>query len=140
MKENPVVLITGCSTGIGHAVAHGLKARGWRVIATARKPVDVERLLGEGLESLVLDLDDSGSIRTAFAEIMARTGGRLDALFNNGGFGQVGAVEDLTRAALREQFETNLFGWVELTNLYHLLHTIHSCRHLINFGSVRVKS
>ncbi|NTV93899.1 MAG: SDR family NAD(P)-dependent oxidoreductase [Thiobacillus sp.] len=111
------ILITGCSSGIGHHAAHGLKARGWRVFATARRTEDVERLAGEGLESLRLDLDDSESIRAAFAEVMARTGGRLDALFNNGGFGQVGAVEDLTRAALREQFETNLFGWVELTNL-----------------------
>jgi NAD(P)-dependent dehydrogenase (short-subunit alcohol dehydrogenase family) len=118
MNQSPgTLLITGCSTGIGHTVAHGLKARGWRVLATARKPVDVERLNGEGLESLVLDLNDSASIRAAWAEVLARTGGRLDALFNNGGYGQVGAVEDLTRAALREQFETNLFGWIELTNL-----------------------
>jgi len=117
MHTANTVLITGCSSGIGHAVAHGLKARGWRVFATARRADDVARLAGEGLETLVLDLDDSASIRAAFAEVMARTGGRLDALFNNGGFGQVGAVEDLTRAALREQFETNLFGWVELTNL-----------------------
>ena len=111
------VLITGCSSGIGVAAARALHARGWRVFATARKPADVERLNAEGLESLVLDLDDSASIRAAVAEILARTGGRLDVLFNNGGFGQVGAVEDLTRDALRQQFETNLFGWVELTNL-----------------------
>jgi NAD(P)-dependent dehydrogenase (short-subunit alcohol dehydrogenase family) len=111
------VLITGCSSGIGVAAARALRARGWRVFATARKPADVERLNAEGLESLVLDLDDSASIRAAVTEILARTGGRLDALFNNGGFGQVGAVEDLTRDALRQQFETNLFGWVELTNL-----------------------
>lgn len=117
MLKNPVILITGCSSGIGHHAAHGLKARGWRVFATARKPEDVARLEGEGLESLRLDLDDSASIRAAVAEVLARTGGRLDALFNNGGYGQVGAVEDLTRAALQAQFETNLFGWAELTNL-----------------------
>lgn len=117
MTSKKCILITGCSTGIGYCVAHGLKARGWRVFATARKAADVERLTGEGFESLVLDLNDSASIRTAFDEIMVRTGGRLDALFNNGGYGQVGAVEDLPRAALREQFETNLFGWIELTNL-----------------------
>ena len=111
------VLLTGCSSGIGVAAARALHARGWRVFATARKPADVERLNAEGLESLMLDLDDSASIRAAVTEILARTGGRLDALFNNGGFGQVGAVEDLTRDALRQQFETNLFGWVELTNL-----------------------
>ncbi len=111
------ILITGCSSGIGARVAQGLKARGWRVFATARHPDDVARLKREGFESLVLDLDDSESIRTAVQEVLALSGGRLDALFNNGGFGQVGAVEDLTRNALREQFETNLFGWVELTNL-----------------------
>lgn len=111
------ILITGCSSGIGHTVAHGLVARGWRVFATARKFADVERLNAEGLESLQLDLDDSASIRAAVEEVLRRTDGRLDALFNNGGFGQVGAVEDLTRASLREQFETNLFGWIELSNL-----------------------
>jgi NAD(P)-dependent dehydrogenase (short-subunit alcohol dehydrogenase family) len=111
------LLITGCSSGIGLCVARGLKARGWRVLATARKPEDVARLTAEGLESFVLDLNDSASIRAAVDEAFRRTGGRLDALFNNGGHGQVGAVEDLPRAALRAQFETNLFGWVELTNL-----------------------
>ena len=111
------ILITGCSSGIGAAAARALHDRGWRVFATARKPADVERLQAEGLESLVLDLDDSVSIRAAVSQVLERTEGRLDALFNNGGFGQVGAVEDLTRDALRAQFETNLFGWVELTHL-----------------------
>ena len=110
------ILITGCSSGIGAAAARALRERGWRVFASARKPDDVERLQAEGLECLVLDLDDSASIAAAVEEVLARTEGRLDALFNNGGFGQVGAVEDLTRDALRAQFETNLFGWVELTN------------------------
>ena len=117
MAANRSILITGCSSGIGLAVARGLAARGWRVFASARRPQDVERLQAEGMESVLLDLDDSTSIRAAVDEVLARTGGRLDALFNNGGFGQVGAVEDLTRDALREQFETNLFGWIELTNL-----------------------
>ncbi len=116
MHSTRSILITGCSSGIGLAVARGLKARGWRVYATARGPADVARLVDEGLESFALDLDDSESIRAAVAEALKRGGGRLDALFNNGGFGQVGAVEDLSRAALREQFETNLFGWVELSN------------------------
>ena len=111
------VLITGCSSGIGAAAARALQARGWRVFATARQADDVARLKAEGLESLILDLDDSASIRAAVTEVLSRSDGRLDALFNNGGFGQVGAVEDLTRDALRAQFETNLFGWVELTNL-----------------------
>ncbi|MFZ1643869.1 MAG: SDR family oxidoreductase [Candidatus Contendobacter sp.] len=114
--NDKAILITGCSSGIGLCVARGLKARGWRVFATARQLADVARLQTDGLESLVLDLCDSGSIRAAVAAVLDRTGGRLAALFNNGAYGQPGAVEDLSREALREQFETNLFGTQELTN------------------------
>ncbi len=110
------ILITGCSSGIGACVAHGLKARGWRVFATARQAADVERLRTAGLESLSLDLRDATSIQSAVAGVLAQTEGRLEALFNNGAYGQPGAVEDLSREALREQFETNLFGTQELTN------------------------
>ncbi len=110
------ILITGCSSGIGLCVAEGLKDRGYRVFATARQQQDVERLQSDGLESLPLDLADSASIRAAVDEILSRTGGTLDALFNNGAYGQPGAVEDLSREVLRTQFETNLFGWHELTN------------------------
>jgi NAD(P)-dependent dehydrogenase (short-subunit alcohol dehydrogenase family) len=109
------ILITGCSSGIGLCCARGLVARGWRVFATARKTDDVTRLASEGLESLQLDLADSGSIHAAVDDIMARSGGRLDALFNNGAYGQPGAVEDLSRAALHELFETNVLGWHDLT-------------------------
>jgi NAD(P)-dependent dehydrogenase (short-subunit alcohol dehydrogenase family) len=119
-EEEPklrTILITGCSSGIGLAAAQILNERGWRVFATARKDEDVEMLPMRGLESLELDLDDSASIRAAVEEVLTRTGGRLDALFNNGAYGQPGAVEDLSRQAMRDQFETNLFGWLELTNL-----------------------
>jgi len=109
------VLITGCSSGIGYCVAHGLKNRGYSVFATARRPEDVARLQQEGLESFVLDLNDSQSIFEAVQTILARTNGRLYGLFNNGAYGQPGAVEDLSREALRQQFETNLFGTHELT-------------------------
>lgn len=111
------VLITGCSSGIGLCVATGLKQRGYRVIATARRPESVEQLLNEGFESLQLDLSDSRSIQQAFEQILRLTGGKLYALFNNGAFGLPGAVEDLSRANLMHQFETNVFGWLELTNL-----------------------
>ncbi|MFA7240536.1 MAG: SDR family oxidoreductase [Sulfuricellaceae bacterium] len=111
------ILITGCSSGIGQCVAEGLAARGYRVFATARREEDVKELQARGLESLPLDLANSASIRQALAEILARSGGTLHALFNNGAYGQPGAVEDLRREVLREQFETNLFGALELTNL-----------------------
>jgi len=110
------ILITGCSSGIGEHAARSLRERGWRVFATARKTEDVTRLEEEGFEALQLDLDDSTSIESAVDEVLRRTGGTLDALFNNGAWGLPGAVEDLTRDALRAQFETNLFGWLELTN------------------------
>jgi NAD(P)-dependent dehydrogenase (short-subunit alcohol dehydrogenase family) len=110
------ILITGCSTGIGHCVAHGLKRRGYRVFASARRPEDVQRLRDEGLEALRLDLDDSAGIAAAVDEVLERTGGILYALFNNGAYGQPGAVEDLSRDMLRAQLETNLLGWLELTN------------------------
>lgn len=110
------ILITGCSSGIGLAVARGLAQRGYAVIASARKPADVVRLQEEGLSAIVLDLDDSASIREAVDELLERTEGRLYGLFNNGAYGQPGAVEDLSREMLRAQFETNLFGTQELTN------------------------
>lgn len=111
------VIITGCSSGIGLTVAKGLHAHGYRVFATARKQEDVERLLGQGLESEQLDLGNSASIRNAVNTILDKTDGQVYALFNNAAYGQPGAVEDLSRRALTEQFETNLFGTHELTNL-----------------------
>jgi NAD(P)-dependent dehydrogenase (short-subunit alcohol dehydrogenase family) len=111
------LLITGCSSGIGLCCAEGLKARGYRVFATARKPDDVERLKDKGFEAYRLDLADSSSIREAVEAVLESTGGKLYGLFNNAGFGQPGAVEDLRREVLREQFETNVFGTLELTNL-----------------------
>jgi NAD(P)-dependent dehydrogenase (short-subunit alcohol dehydrogenase family) len=109
------ILITGCSTGIGHHVAHALKGRGWRVFATCRKEADCERLRGAGLESFRLDYEDAPSIEAAFAETMERGGGRLDALFNNGAYAIPGAAEDLPTDALRQIFEANFFGWHDLT-------------------------
>ncbi len=116
-QQQKIVLITGCSTGIGYCVARGLKQRGYRVIATARQQESVDQLNGEGFESLKLDLSESESIQQAFKQIMQLTNGKLYALFNNGAFGLPGAVEDLSRDSLKHQFETNVFGWLELTNL-----------------------
>jgi NAD(P)-dependent dehydrogenase (short-subunit alcohol dehydrogenase family) len=109
------VLITGCSSGIGLDAARGLKARGWRVFATCRQQADCDRLVADGLESFRLDYADEASIAAAVDETLRRTGGRLDALYNNGAFACPGAVEDLPRGALREIFETNLFGTHDLT-------------------------
>ena len=110
------ILITGCSSGIGLASAREMKARGWRVFATARKLEDIKRLKKkEGVESLYLDYAEPDSIKAAAKHVLKATNGKLTALFNNGGYGQPGAVEDLKPDVLRAQFEANVFGWHDLT-------------------------
>lgn len=108
------ILITGCASGIGYDAAHGLAKHGWRVFATCRQEADCERLRAEGLESFRLDYDDEDSVREALAECLSRTGGTLDALYNNGAYAIPGAVEDLPTDALRAIFNTNLFGYHDL--------------------------
>ncbi len=109
------LLVTGCSSGIGLDAAQGMRARGWRVFASCRKPEDCARLRAEGFESPLIDYADTASVAAGLAEVLAATGGRLDALFNNGAFALPGAVEDLPREGLAAIFETNLFGYHDLT-------------------------
>jgi NAD(P)-dependent dehydrogenase (short-subunit alcohol dehydrogenase family) len=109
------ILITGCSSGIGHDAAQGMRAVGWRVFASCRKTDDCARMRAEGFESPRIDYEDAESIATGLAEVLEATGGRLDALFHNGAYAIPGAVEDLPTGALRQIFEANLFGWHELT-------------------------
>lgn len=109
------ILITGCSSGIGLDAAHGLAARGWRVLATARKAADAARLADQGLEAFRLDYEDEASILAAAAEALSRCDGRLDAVFNNGAYAIPAFLEDLPTDALRSIFEANLFGWHTLT-------------------------
>ena len=116
-SQPKTIVITGCSSGIGYCVANGLRLRGYRVIATARRQESVKQLSDEGFESVLLDLSQSESVQQAFKQIMQLTDGTLYGLFNNGAFGLPGAVEDLSRENLKYQFETNVFGWLELTNL-----------------------
>ena len=110
------VLITGCSSGIGECVARGLHQLGYRVFASVRDPGDCAAIQQAGIECLVLDYSDSASIKSAVEQVLELTDGHLYALFNNGAYGQPGACEDLSREAMRQQFETNVFGWMELTN------------------------
>ncbi|MEM6304856.1 MAG: SDR family oxidoreductase [Pseudomonadota bacterium] len=109
------ILITGCSSGIGYAAAHGLRAQGWRVFAACRKAEDCARLQAEGFDAPRLDYQDETSISAALDEVLSATGGTLTALFNNGAFATPGAVEDLPTEALRANFEANFFGWHTLT-------------------------
>lgn len=110
------ILITGCSSGIGLCVARGLTDRGHRVVASVRQEKDLEIWPHADIPVVLLDLTDDQSIESGLNAALAHTDGSLDALFNNGAFGLPGAVEDLSREALRTQFETNLFGWQVLTN------------------------
>ena len=110
------VLITGCSSGIGLCLAHGLRSAGYHVFATARKEDDVSKLKKLGFDAFLLDLSSSNSIKTAIYELFQKTD-NLYALINNGAYGQVGALEDISRKALEKQFQANVFGWHEITNL-----------------------
>ena len=109
------VLITGCSSGIGHYCAHALRQRGWQVFAACRSQADCDRLIADGFASPRIDYRDAASISAGLAEVLQATGGTLDAVFNNGAFACPGAVEDLPSDALRDIFETNVFGVHELT-------------------------
>ena len=109
------ILITGCSSGIGRCAALGMRDRGWRVFATARKPADIAALQAEGVTALYLEYAEEDSIAAAAEAVFSATGGRLDALFNNGAYGQPGALEDVRTDVLRAQFEANFFGWHDLT-------------------------
>jgi NAD(P)-dependent dehydrogenase (short-subunit alcohol dehydrogenase family) len=108
------ILVTGCSSGIGRHAALGLKARGWQVFAGVRKMDDMKPLADEGLTAIHLDYDSPAIISAALYRVLDATGGRLDALFNNGAYSQIGAVEDFGTEHLRAQFESNFFGWHEL--------------------------
>ncbi|MFT6530652.1 MAG: NAD(P)-dependent dehydrogenase (short-subunit alcohol dehydrogenase family) [Limimaricola cinnabarinus] len=115
MDTSRSLLVTGSSSGIGLTAARHMRDRGWRVFASCRAQEDCARLRDEGFEAPRLDYADPDSVASGLDQVLEATGGRLDALYNNGAFACPGAVEDLPREALREIFETNLFGWHDLT-------------------------
>ncbi|MCG9774014.1 SDR family oxidoreductase, partial [Vibrio diabolicus] len=112
MKKS--ILITGCSTGIGYVCAHALQNEGFHVIASCRKEQDVQRLINEGLTCIKLDLNSPESISSGVKQALELAEGKLYAVFNNGAYGQPGALEDLPTEALQAQFQTNFFGWHQL--------------------------
>ncbi|MEK1929564.1 MAG: SDR family oxidoreductase, partial [Pararhizobium sp.] len=115
MTDRPSIIVTGCSSGIGAWCARALAKDGWRVFATVRRPKDLGALENDGIEAFLMDYTKPDTIYSLVEQVFARTGGRLDALFNNGAYGQAGAVEDLPTEALRLQLETNVIGWHDLT-------------------------
>lgn len=115
MTDRPSIIVTGCSSGIGAWCARALARDGWRVFATVRRVEDLRPLENDGIEAFLMDYTKTDTIYSLVEQVLARTGGRLDALFNNGAYGQAGAVEDLPVEALRLQLETNVIGWHDLT-------------------------
>jgi len=134
--ENKSVLVTGCSSGIGLATAEMLRSKGWTAFPTARKPEDLDSLRQVGFDAIKLDVTSSESIATAIDWVLAKNDGKLGAVVNNAGFGMPGAIEDLTRDAMRYQFEVNLFGLQELTNRLIPLFRKQGYGRIVNVSSV----
>ena len=115
MNNNaPVVLISGCSTGIGRALATEFASRNWHVVATARKPEALHDLKASNVETVALDVTDEQSIKTCVDSVIARAG-RIDMLVNNAGLLLIGPLVELENSELRTQFETNVIGLAALT-------------------------
>jgi short-subunit dehydrogenase len=133
---NKSVLVTGCSSGIGLATAELLRSKSWQVFPTARKAEDLESLRQAGFDAVELDVTSSESIFSAVQTVLGETGGQLGAVVNNAGFGMPGAIEDLTRDAMRHQFEVNLFGLQELTNRFIPVFREQGYGRIVNVSSV----
>ena len=116
--KDKVAVVTGASTGIGRATARMLKSRGWLVFPTARSRTDIDLLRGEGFQPVELDLADPDSVEYAAKEVLELSHGVIGAVVNNAGYGQPGALEDLSRTAMRKQFETNVIGTLDFTNRF----------------------
>ncbi|TCU10561.1 SDR family oxidoreductase [Rhizobium sullae] len=136
MAEQRTIIVTGCSSGIGAYCARALKADDWRVFATVRKHGDLGPLQEEGIEAFLMDYTRPDTITDFVRNVAEVSGGRIDALFNNGAYGQPGAVEDLTTDVLRVQFETNFFGWHELTRQVLPLMRKHGSGRIVQCSSI----
>jgi NAD(P)-dependent dehydrogenase (short-subunit alcohol dehydrogenase family) len=110
------VLITGCSTGIGHATAKHLAARGWTVVATARSVEKIAELERAGCSTMALDVTDEESMHAAVEQV-EREHDAVGVLINNAGYSQSGTIEEVDLDTVRRQFETNVFGAVRMTQL-----------------------
>ncbi|HWK15866.1 MAG TPA: oxidoreductase [Solirubrobacteraceae bacterium] len=115
-EPSKAVLITGCSSGIGHATAERLLGEGWKVYATARRPETIADLASMGCETLALDVCDEASMSAAVAAV-TEAEGAVGVLVNNAGYSQSGAVETVPADQVRRQFETNVFGLVRMCQL-----------------------
>ncbi len=133
--KDQIVLVTGCSSGIGRAVVRELKARGHRPIATARRPESLADLTAEGIEAVALDVNDPSSITKAVAAVLGRAG-RIDAVVNNAGINLFGPVAELTLDEIRGIFETNVMGLVAVTQAVFPHMAERRAGRFVNIGSV----
>src|SRR6478752_5982301 len=134
-EPSKAVLITGCSSGIGHATALRLAAAGWTVYATARRPETLTELGEAGCRTLALDVTDEQSMQAAVAEV-ERAEGAVGVLINNAGYSQSGAIETVPLDAVRRQFETNVFGLVRLTQMVLPKMRAQRWGRIVNIGSM----
>jgi NAD(P)-dependent dehydrogenase (short-subunit alcohol dehydrogenase family) len=134
--KSKIIFITGCSSGIGYDAAITFHQRGHQVIASCRKQADVERLQQQGLQAILLDVNDEQSIASGVKQLMEITSGQLDILINNAGYGQAGALEDVSRDALIAQFNTNVFGLMDVTRLVIPYMRAQGRGRIINLSSV----
>lgn len=130
------IFITGTSSGIGYDLAYNLTKQGHKVIASCRNPKDVDKLNQEGIKCISLDVSDESSVANAFTELKNLTKGKLDVLINNAGFGQAGALEDLSLDDIRAQFEVNVFGLINVTKHAIPLMRVNGQGRIINISSV----
>ena len=130
-----VVLITGCSSGIGRALCQVFHDRGFRVIATARRLESIAALEAQGMLTLPLDVTDSAAIQTTVGTILAQAG-RIDILINNAGYGQFGPLMDISQNALRQQFAANVFAPLELVQRIAPVMKAQGKGVIVNIGSI----
>lgn len=133
--KGQVVLITGCSTGIGRALAQELKARGHRPFATARKLESMADLAAQGIETLRVDVTDRASVRAAVDAVVLRAG-RVDALINNAGINVFGPLMEVSVDDIRSVFETNVIGLVAMTQAVFPVMAKQRSGRIVNVGSV----
>jgi len=134
--KSKVIFVTGCSTGIGRCIVERLRETEFRVIASCRSPEDVNKLNAIGIEAIELDLANSDSVINGAEKLAELTENRIYGLINNGAYGQPGAVIDLTRETLKQQFETNVFGTQQLTNLILPMMLPHNEGRIIQISSI----
>jgi NAD(P)-dependent dehydrogenase (short-subunit alcohol dehydrogenase family) len=135
MLSDQVVLITGCSTGIGRALVEEFALGGHRVIATARRPDAIADLKRDQVDAMRLDVTDPVSIQEAVGVVVEREG-RIDILINNAGYGQMGPVLDLSLEQVRRQLETNVVGAIAMVQAVapHMIAKRHG--RIVNIGSI----